>query len=92
MIKIVPPACDSCNGNAAYHSDSLGVHFCYQCIYTIATYFSREQLLESNWLCQELFDGVWDSIMDSYRVWFRTPGAPSNSSSDRYLNRVEKKL
>lgn len=71
MKKIVPPTCDSCKATAHYESE-LGVQFCYQCLFASAGFLSKHSLLESNVLCEVLFDGVWRTTDSTYEVWHRS--------------------
>jgi hypothetical protein len=79
MKKIVPPSCDSCGATAQFESD-LEVQFCYQCLLSSASFLAKQELLESNPLCELLFNGVWRTTDSTYEVWhysLMTPGAMS---------------
>lgn len=88
MRKIVPPRCDSCNDTADYES-SVGVQFCYQCLYAAAGFLYKIESLDSNPLCELLFDGVWRSMDSSYEVWFRSP-AGDFASRQAWIQRFVK--
>lgn len=87
MRKIVHPKCDSCTANAEFESTS-GVQFCYQCLYATAFFFAKYNLLESNVLCELLFDGVWRTTDSTYEVWHRS--LDHHASSQVWLNRIVK--
>ena len=90
MKRFVPPTCDSCKSErlTMFYDEQLGVRFCYFCLKDAADFMARHGLLESNPLCEILFDGVWHTTDSTYEVWYQSQ-YDSRANGNLWITRLD---